>query len=44
MMEKEGHGVYLLTSITCQAISLVGFAFVDDSDLFLAGRSTDLVG
>ena len=44
MTEKAGHGMHLLTSISRKAISLVGFAFVDDTDLFLAGRVTDTVG
>ena len=33
MMEKAGHGVHLLSSISRQAISLVGFEIVDDTDL-----------
>ena len=43
MMEKADHGVHLLTSFSRQAISLVGFAFVDNMDLFLAGRAMDTV-
>ena len=32
MMEKAGHGVHLLTSISLTALAMVGFAFVDDTD------------
>ena len=38
MMERHGHGVDLLTSISLRAICLVCFAFVDDTDLVISGR------
>ena len=44
MMKAAGHGVHLLTSLSLQAVHLVGFAFVDDTDLFCAGSSPSSSG
>ena len=44
MMEKAGYGVNLLTSISLMTLSMVGFAFVDDTDLFLAGNNAATTG
>ena len=44
MMAAAGHGVFLLTSLSLQAIALVGFAFVDDTDLFSTGKKVDTTG
>ena len=39
MMERKGHGVDLLNSISLRAICLVCFAFIDDTDLVINGRN-----
>ena len=44
MMSAAGHGVHLKTSLTGSPISLVGFAFVDDTDLFIAGSDPNTSG
>jgi len=44
MIEKAGHGVNLLTSISLMTLSMVGFAFVDDTDLFLTGKTAAATG
>jgi len=38
MMERHGHGVDLLSSISLRAICLFCFAFDDDTDLVISGR------
>jgi len=43
-MEKACHGVNLLTSISLMTLAMVGFAFVDDTDLFLAGKTVAATG
>jgi len=44
MMEKAGHGVNVLTSISLTTLAMVGFAFVNDTDLFLAGKIAAATG
>ena len=44
MMERAGHGVHLLTSITAVAISIVCFAFVDDTDTVHSGKTVQTSG
>ena len=44
MMAAAGHGVFLLTSLSLQAIALVGFVFVDDTNLFSTGRTVSTTG
>ena len=44
MMEKAGHGVNLLTLISLMTLAMVGFAFVDNTDLFLAGKTAAAMG
>ena len=44
MVEKAGHGVHLLTSISLMTLAMVCFAFVDDTDLFLAGKTAAATG
>ena len=44
MMSWAGHGVSLLTSISQTLVTLVGFAFVDDTDLFSAGSTANTTG
>ena len=41
MMEKAGHGIHFLTSISLTAVSLVVFAFVDDTDLVIASHNCE---
>ena len=41
MMEIAGHGIHFLTSITLPAVSLVVFAFVDDTDLVIVSHNRD---
>ena len=41
MMEKAGHGIHFLTSISLMAVSLVVFAFVDDTDLVIAASNCE---
>ena len=43
MMERAGHGVRLTSALTNAVISLVGFAFVDDTDLFYTNPPTSEV-
>ena len=44
MMRRAGHGVQLLTSISMAAISLVCFAFVDDTDTVQSGHHIHSTG
>eukprot|EP00537_Pseudo-nitzschia_pungens_P008511 CAMPEP_0172378478 /NCGR_PEP_ID=MMETSP1060-20121228/69443_1 /TAXON_ID=37318 /ORGANISM="Pseudo-nitzschia pungens, Strain cf. cingulata" /LENGTH=393 /DNA_ID=CAMNT_0013106197 /DNA_START=135 /DNA_END=1317 /DNA_ORIENTATION=+ len=44
MMQRAGHGIHLFTSLSLQLISLVGFAFEDDTDLFCAGATSTTSG
>ena len=44
MMTTAGHGVHLVTALSLRAINLVGFAFVDDTDLFCAGATSTTSG
>ena len=44
MMHEAGHGVRITSALTSTIISLVGFAFVDDTDLFCAGTSSTTTG
>ena len=44
MMAKAGHGVHLFFTTTPTLVFLVGFAFVDDSDLFYAGKISSSTG
>jgi hypothetical protein len=37
-MKKEGYGTFLKASITNSTIQLVGYAFVDDTDLIQTGK------
>ena len=39
MMAKAGHGVHLFSATTLTLVSVVGFAFVNHSDLFCAGKT-----
>ena len=41
MMKKAGHGIHFLTSISLMAVSLVVFAFVDDTDLVIAASNCE---
>jgi len=38
MMEKAGHGVSMVSALSLTLVQLVGFAFVDDTDLFCAAK------
>ena len=44
MMHTAGHGVRVTSALTNTIISLVGFAFVDDTDLFYAGATSTTTG
>jgi hypothetical protein len=44
MMHTAGHGVRITSALTNTIISLVGFAFVDDTDLFCAGSTSTTTG
>ena len=44
MMHTAGHGVRVTSALTNTIISLVGFAFVDDTDLFCAGATPTTTG
>ena len=44
MMHTAGHGVRITSALTNTIISLVGFAFVDDTDLFCAGATSTTTG
>ena len=44
MTVKAGHRVHLFSAVTLTLVSLVGFAFVDDSDLFCAGKTSTSIG
>jgi hypothetical protein len=39
MLRHEGYGAYFRTAITGATISFVGYAFVDDTDLCIAGQN-----
>ena len=41
MMEKAGYGIHFLTSLSLTAVSLVVFAFVDDTDLVIASHNCE---
>ena len=43
-MHTAGHGVRVTSALTSTIISLVGFAFVDDTDLFCAGATSTTTG
>ena len=44
MMHTAGHGVRITSALTNTIISLVGFAFVDDTDLFCVGFTSTTTG
>ena len=44
MMQKAGHGVSMISALSLSLIQLVGFAFVDDTDLFCAGKISTTSG
>ena len=44
LMDDEGHGVQLISALTTLIISLTGFAFVDDTDLFNSGKYPNTTG
>ena len=44
MMQKAGHGVSMISALSLSLIQLVGFAFVDDTDLFCAGKTNTTSG
>ena len=44
MMEKVGYGVSMVSSLSLSLVQLVGFAFVDDTDLFCAGQTVTTSG
>ena len=43
-MQKAGHRVSMLSALSLSLIQLVGFAFVDDTDLFCAGKTATTSG
>ena len=43
-MQKAGHGVSMVSALSLSLIQLVGFAFVDDTDLFCAGKTATTLG
>lgn len=44
MMQKAGHGVSMISVLSLSLIQLVGFAFVNDTDLFCAGKTATTSG
>jgi len=40
MMKKAGHGVSMVSALSLTLVQLVGFAFVDDTDLFCAAQTS----
>ena len=44
MMQKAGHGVSMVSDLSLSLIQLVGLAFVDDTDLFCAGKTATTSG
>ena len=38
-MKRHGHGVKLRSALTLSLVSIVCFAFVDDTDLVISGKS-----
>jgi hypothetical protein len=40
LLKKEGYGAFFKAAISGNAIRLVGYAFVDDTDLIQTGRSS----
>ena len=44
MMQKAGHGVSMISALSLYLIQLVGFAFVDDTALFCAGKKATTSG
>ena len=44
MTQKAGHGVSMVSALSLSLIQLVGFAFVDDTDLFCAGKTATTLG
>ena len=44
MMQKAGHGVSIVAALSLSLIQLVGFSFVDDTDLFCAGNTATTLG
>ena len=44
MMQKAGHGVSMVSALLLSLIQLVGFAFVDDKDLFCACKTVTTSG
>ena len=43
-MQKAGHGVSMVSALLLSLIQLVGVAFVDDTDLFCAGKTATTLG
>ena len=39
-MQKADHGVSMISALSLSLIQLLGFAFIDDTDLFCAGKTT----
>ena len=37
---KQGHSVHFCSALSCQLLILVGFSYVDDTDLFQTGETT----
>ena len=44
MMEKAGHCINILTSISFMTLAMLGFIFVDDTDWLLAGKTAVVTG
>ena len=44
MMQQAGHGVSMISALSLYLLQLVGFAFVDDTDLFCAGKTATTSG
>ena len=43
-MQKVDHGVSMISALSLSLIQFVGFAFVDDTDLFCAGKTAATLG
>ena len=44
MMQKASRGVSMVSALSLSLIQLVGFVFVDDTNLFCAGKTATTLG